>query len=131
MEGNINRRKKNRFTIFDLIAVIVIIGILVAVLVPSFRKYSIESKKVEAKSIVREFIIAVETAGISDNIEFSDSDYIGDLVKSRSDILNEYINEDFDLSKVENITLKEAKEIVLNQADFNVDKFGKIIGLSE
>lgn len=132
MEGNINRKKrsKSKFTIFDLIAVLVIIGILIAILVPSFKKYSNDLKKVEVKSIVREYVMAVETAQIIDKIEFSNTDSIKTIESDNGDkltLLNKYINNLEDLNKIKDLTIEDAKQIINNEVDFEVDKQGKFV----
>ncbi|WP_291649894.1 type II secretion system protein [Clostridium sp.] len=130
MERNFNRRKKNKFTIFDLIAVVMIIGIVGAVLVSSFKKYSIDSKKIEVKSIVREFIIAVETAKISDKVEFSNTESIKTMEADNGDkisSINKYIKDLEDLNKIKEITIEEANQIVNNELDFELNKEGQIL----
>lgn len=132
MEGNINRKKrsKSKFTIFDLIVVLVIIGILIAILVPSFKKYSNDLKKVEVKSIVREYVMAVETAQIIDKIEFSNTDSIKTIESDNGDkltLLNKYINNLEDLNKIKDLTIEDAKQIINNEVDFEVDKQGKFV----
>lgn len=132
MEGNINRKKrsKSKFTIFDLIAVLVIIGILIAILVPSFKKYSNDLKKIEVKSIVREYVMAVETAQIIDKIEFSNTDSIKTIESDNRDkltLLNKYINNLEDLNKIKDLTIEDAKQIINNEVDFEVDKQGKFV----
>ena len=130
MERNFNRRKKNKFTIFDLIAVVMIIGIVGAVLVSSFKKYSIDSKKIEVKSIVREFIIAVETAKISDKVEFSNTESIKTMEADNGDkisSINKYIKDLEDLNKIKEITIEEANQIVNNELDLELNKEGQIL----
>lgn len=130
MSSNINRRKKSKFTIFDLIAVATIIGVLVVILVPSFKKYSIDSKKVEVKSIIREFILAVETAEISDKIEFANTDSIKSMeAGSREKIysINKYIKDLEGLNKIKELTIEEANQIISNELDFEVNKEGEFL----
>lgn len=130
MSSNINRRKRSKFTIFDLIAVAVIIGVLVVILVPSFKKYSIDSKKVEVKFIIREFILAVETAEISDKIEFANTDSIKSMeAGSREKIssINKYIKDLEDLNKIKELTIEEANQIISNELDFEVNKEGEFL----
>ena len=130
MSSNINRRKKSKFTIFDLIAVATIIGVLVIILVPSFKKYSIDSKKVEVKSIIREFILAVETAEISDKIEFANTDSIKSMeAGSREKIysINKYIKDLEGLNKIKELTIEEANQIISNELDFEVNKEGEFL----
>lgn len=130
MSSNINRREKSKFTIFDLIAVAAIIGVLVIILVPSFKKYSIDSKKVEVKSIIREFILAVETAEISDKIEFANTDSIKSMeAGSREKIysINKYIKDLEGLNKIKELTIEEANQIISNELDFEVNKEGEFL----
>ncbi|MCR1950549.1 type II secretion system protein [Clostridium sp. DSM 100503] len=130
MEGNMNRKRKGKFTIFDLIAVVVIIGILVAILVPSFKKYSIDSKKAEVKSIMREFVLAVETTEISDKVEFSNTDSIKTIEannKEKLDSINKYINNPEDLNKIKDLTIEEANQIINNELDFEINKDGQFL----
>ncbi|WP_195429927.1 type II secretion system protein [Clostridium sp. D46t1_190503_E9] len=130
MEGNMNRKRKGKFTIFDLIAVVVIIGILVAILVPSFKKYSIDSKKAEVKSIMREFVLAVETTEISDKVEFSNTDSIKTIEANNNeklDSINKYINNPEDLNKIKDLTIEEANQIINNELDFEINKDGQFL----
>ncbi|EEH96584.1 MULTISPECIES: type II secretion system protein [Clostridium] len=130
MSSNINRRKKSKFTIFDLIAVAAIIGVLVVILVPSFKKYSIDSKKVEVKSIIREFILAVETAEISDKIEFANTDSIKSMEAGSGEkisSINKYIKDLEGLNKIKELTIEEANQIISNELDFEVNKEGEFL----
>ena len=128
MSSNINRRKKSKFTIFDLIAVAAIIGVLVVILVPSFKKYSIDSKKVEVKSIIREFILAVETAEISDKIEFANTDSIKSMeAGEKISSINKYIKDLEGLNKIKELTIEEANQIISNELDFEVNKEGEFL----
>lgn len=136
MNNDYNKRKKKKygFTIIEIITVIAVIGILAGILVPNFNKYIVDSKKVEVKSIIREFVMAVETAEISDKIKFSNNDSIKDIRNENGEkakAINKYISNLEDLSKINNLTIEDAKKIANYEQDFEVDKKGNFLRIIE
>jgi prepilin-type N-terminal cleavage/methylation domain-containing protein len=131
MGKSMNKRNKNYgFTIIEVMTVIVIIAILAAILVPNFNKYIVDSKKVDVKSIAREFVMAVETGEISDKVDFSDSDSIESIQKNggeKLNVINKYINNLDELAKISNLTIGDAKKIVNDGRDFEVDSEGNFL----
>jgi type IV pilus assembly protein PilA len=137
MNNNYNTRKKKKkygFTIIEIITVLVVIGILAGILVPNFNKYIVDSKKVEVKSIIREFVMAVETAEISDKIKFSNSDSVASILSEggeKAKSINKYISNSDDLNRINNLNIEDAKKIANYEKDFEIDKKGNFLRIIE
>lgn len=123
-------KEKYGFTIIEIMTVIGIIAILAAILVPNFNKYIVDSKKVDVKSIAREFVMAVETGEISDKVDFSDNDSVESIQKNGGEklkVIEKYINNLDELAKISNLTIGDAKKIVNDGKDFEIDSKGNFL----
>ncbi|EOR28103.1 hypothetical protein A500_00965 [Clostridium sartagoforme AAU1] len=122
--------KKYNFTIIEMITLIVLIIALMAILIPNFKKYSVDTKKAEVKSIIQDFIMAVEIAKVKDNIEVLDSDSIKSM-EDNSDknlsVIKNYIDDSKKIEKIKYLKIEEAKQIITDSADFEIDKEGNFL----
>lgn len=122
--------KKYNFTIIEITTLIVLIIALMAILIPNFKKYSVDTKKAEVKSIIQDFIMAVEIAKVKDNIEVLDSDSIKSM-EDNSDknlsVIKNYIDDSKKIEKIKYLKIEEAKEIINNSTDFEIDKEGNFL----
>lgn len=122
--------KKYNFTIIEITTLIVLIIALMAILIPNFKKYSVDTKKAEVKSIIQDFIMAVEIAKVKDNIEVLDSDSIKSMEDNNDKILGiikNYIDDSKKIEKIKYLKIEEAKEIINNSTDFEIDKEGNFL----
>lgn len=122
--------KKYNFTIIEITTLIVLIIALMAILIPNFKKYSVDTKKAEVKSIIQDFIMAVEIAKVKDNIEVLDSDSIKSM-EDNSDknlsVIKNYIDDSKKIEKIKYLKIEEAKQIITYSADFEIDKEGNFL----
>lgn len=124
------KKKKYKFTIIEITTLIVLIIALIAVLIPNFKKYLVDTKKVEVKSAIQDFIMAVEIAKIKDDIEILDSDSIKSMEDNNDKILGiikNYIDDSKKIEKIKYLKIEEAKEIINNSTDFEIDKEGNFL----
>lgn len=122
--------KKYNFTIIEITTLIVLIIALMAILIPNFKKYSVDTKKVEVKSAIQDFIMAVEIAKIKDDIEILDSESIKSMEDNNDKILGiikNYIDDSKKIEKIKYLKIEEAKEIINNSTDFEIDKEGNFL----
>lgn len=77
-------KKKKGFTLIELMAVIAIVAILAAVLVPTVSGYITRSKKTAYVTQVRTLINAVETYNITSANKIADTDSIGAVATAGS-----------------------------------------------
>lgn len=138
MRGIIRNRKKKGFTLIEIVALIAIIGILSAILIPKISNYIRDGKKIAVIDQARKVVEAYGTAkmkGTSKEIDLEigvwsieDSTILNllDVTKENGKKLEEVLNK---LNK--NITIQQCIDIVENGQEFNVDKNGILIELTQ
>jgi type IV pilus assembly protein PilA len=78
----IKHRKKQGFTLIEVIAVIAIIGILTSVILPRVNGYIKEAKKVKVVDQCRKVVMAVESYDLRNTVQLSDTMSISDVISN-------------------------------------------------
>ena len=123
-----NKSKRDKIIRIRKIIITVMIVILSGILISSYISYRKESKKIEVKKAVREYLIAVEASKISSNIEFDEKETIADIKVNGGEKLatiKKYINID-NLNNIEALTIEDANKIV-NNDDFDINIKGQFL----
>ena len=123
-----NKSKRDKIIRIRKIIITVMIVILSGILISSYISYRKESKKIEVKKAVREYLIAVEASKISANIEFDEKETIADIKVNGGEKLatiKKYINID-NLNNIESLTIEDANKIV-NNDDFDINIKGQFL----
>ena len=124
-----SKSKKDKIIRIRKIIITVMIIILSAILTNSYISYRKESKKMEVKKSVRDYLLAVEAAKVSDNIEFNENETIIDIKVNggqKLDTIKKYINID-NLNNIESLTIEDANKIVNNEEDFDINREGQFL----
>lgn len=123
-----NKSKRDKIIRIRKIIITVMIVVLSGILTNSYISYRKESKKIEVKKAVREYLIAVEASKISANIEFDEKETIADIKVNGGEKLatiKKYINID-NLNNIESLTIEDANKIV-NNDDFDINIKGQFL----
>ena len=124
-----SKNKRDKIKRIRKIIITVMIIILSAILTNSYISYRKESKKIEVKKLVREYLLAVEAAKVSDNVEFDEKETIVDIKVNggeKLDSIKKYINID-SLNNIESLTIEDANRIVNNEEDFDINREGQFL----
>ena len=126
------RGKKKAFTLVELIAVLAIIGILIAALVPKVSKYTTEAKKVKAITQARTVMMTVETYNSKHDVAVPTGTLVSDLNSSTNKYVLDSEATEFekDVSMVSGLTVAECDALV-NERDteFSIGSDGKVASM--
>lgn len=125
-------KKKKGFTLIELVAVVAIIGILAAILVPKIAGYMNEAKKTKVIDQARKVLLAVETYNMKHDTPFAGTK-VDDVVKNpsiREFILPGSADDTAAMGALDKLTrgmtLTQCTDVVENRRDFKIDGNGVI-----
>lgn len=126
MKAKSKRLKIKRIRLTLLVIISVILG---STLLITYNNYKKMTKKIEVKETIRELILTAKAVEINDLIEFQDSDTIYTIKRENGEKLKAIVKykniEDF--NKIESCTLGEARKIINNEVDFEINKDGEFL----
>lgn len=119
----LNNKRKDGFTLIEVIAVIAIIGIMVSVLMPKFTGYINEAKKLKVIEQSRKVVMAVECHNMkvdTTSSKISKTASLDEAMKKR-EISKYFENTTEDINKLDlGMKISECYDIV-NGAEFELD----------
>lgn len=121
-------KKKEGFTLIEVIAVIAIIGMLAVVLLPKIGGYIKEAKKLKVVENCRRVVMAVESYNLKTNNEIKDTESVSAAMRKQG--VKQYL-EDSELKNIspDQTTLKNCYSIV-EGADFDFLEGSEILNPS-
>lgn len=128
MKAKSKRLRIKRIRITLLVIISVILG---STLFITYNNYKKMTKKIEVKETIREFILTVNAVEINDLIEFQDTDTINNIKSENGEKLKaiaKYKNID-NFNKIELLTLEEARKILKDEVDFEINKDGEFLNI--
>lgn len=120
-------RKKEIIRIRKIIITILII-ILSSTIIISFINYKKTTNKIALKESIRELMLTVETIEIKESIDIEDTDTISSIKNengAKLKAVEKYSNID-DFNNIESLSIEDARKILNNEVDFDIDKDGKL-----
>lgn len=109
----ISKNKKSGFTLIELMAVIAIIAILMAVMVPNINGYITRSKKTVVITQVRNSYNAIETYNATAQSSISNSEKVSSLVNDNNGVLTQQgLLASKDVDKILNLKVSMIKTMI-------------------
>jgi len=122
-----NFYKKKAFTLIELIAVMAIIGVLAAALVPKVSKYMTEAKKVKAVAQARTAVAAADMYNAKNDIQADEtktiSEFPGSIVPAAATAEGAEFKKD--TSVIQKLSLGQCRQIVNDGKDFTIGTDGQ------
>lgn len=128
------KKRKKGFTLLELVAVITIVLVLIAVMMPKIQGYFLEARKIQVIDEARKIRMAVVTYEESTSEEFRNLVVPGFISNTVGAAKNFYgtskLLDGEIIDKLnDGVTLDIIYQIVENRADFKVNSNGEFLGL--
>ncbi|VYU68716.1 hypothetical protein [Clostridium tertium] len=126
-------KKKRKVTRLEKIIITLGSIIILTIMVISFRGYLKDYKKSLVRDAARELVLAVEKAEINYDVEFSEDETIVDfkLQGNKGNIIEEYIEDSSILNKIEALKIEDARKIIDEKVNFEINNEGKFVKILE
>lgn len=126
-------KKKRKVTRLEKIIITLGSIIILTIMIISFRGYLNDYKKSLVRDAARELVLAVEKAEINYDVEFSEDETIVDfkLQGNKGNIIEEYIEDSSILNKIEALKIEDARKIIDEKVNFEINSEGKFVEILE
>lgn len=108
----VRKRKKKGFTLIELMCVLGVIVMMVSVMLPKFKSYITEAKKLKVIDQSRKVVMAAETYNVKSIAEIDENKTVKQLIELEKGINNYLDQNDLKNLDIGSITLKQCYTIL-------------------